>query len=132
MYGLEAISVAHGWAIALAGAIIVLSGLTILCFVISQLHRVVEFLDRGKKTPQNNGAENEEGLTIPDHFPSDIKEAARLYDPLIEQIVEPFRLSELYEISQNKGFPHPHLTITRFREAKVLVPQGDGVFIWNQ
>ncbi|MBW1726140.1 MAG: OadG family protein [Deltaproteobacteria bacterium] len=39
MYGLQAIAAYNGWAMALAGALIVFSGLVILSFVISQLHK---------------------------------------------------------------------------------------------
>ena len=47
MYGLDAISAANGWAMAIAGALIVMTGLTVLSFVISQLHKVAGLLEKG-------------------------------------------------------------------------------------
>jgi len=43
LYGLQAIAAHNGWAMALAGALIVFSGLVILSFVISQLHKILMF-----------------------------------------------------------------------------------------
>jgi len=50
---------------------------------------------------------------------------------LIEEIGDTFYLSDLYEIAAKKNFPHPHITLTAFRESKILIPHGDGVFSWN-
>jgi len=47
LYGLEAISAQNGWAMAVAGALIVISGLTVLSLVISQLHKIAAFLEKG-------------------------------------------------------------------------------------
>lgn len=139
MYGLEAISAFNGWAMALAGALIVLSGLAVLSFIISQFHKVVAILEhREEKKKQiealsaQREAEDRQEVIIPDRFPSEISETASIYRPLIDQIEQPFRLSELYEISQKNNLPHPHLTIRSFREAGILVNAGDGFFTWNQ
>ncbi len=45
MYGLEAIQTYNGWAMAITGAVIVMIGLTILSFIISQLHRIIDIVD---------------------------------------------------------------------------------------
>ena len=45
MYGLEAIQAHNGWAMAVTGAIIVMIGLSILSFIISQLHRIIDLVD---------------------------------------------------------------------------------------
>ncbi len=122
---------------AIAGASIVFSGLVILSLAISQLHKLLtiwenkgNFFNRNKRTSVNS-TEEVLDLNLPERFPSDINEAARLYHPLIEKLGQPFQLVQLYEVSRKKGFPHPHLTISLLRQAKVLVPEGDGVFFWN-
>lgn len=137
MYGFEAITAHNGWSMAIAGASIVFSGLVILSLAISQLHKLLtiwenkkNFFNRNKQTSVNS-AEEVLDLNLPEHFPSDINEAARLYRPLVEKLGQPFQLVQLYEVSRKKGFPHPHLTISLLRQAKVLVPEGDGVFFWN-
>lgn len=139
MYGLEAISAYNGWAMAIAGPLIVLSGLAILAFLISQLHKVVAILERPEKKRREvealaaqAEAEDKQKVMAPDRLPSDISETATIYQPLIDQIEQPFQLKELYEMAQKHNFPHPYLTITSFREAKILVNVGEGLFTWNQ
>ncbi|MFC1811986.1 hypothetical protein ACFL03_04795 [Thermodesulfobacteriota bacterium] len=138
MYGLEAISAYKGWSMAIAGPLIVLSGLAILAFIISQLHKVVAILERPEEKRREMEAlaaqaeaEDKQKVMAPDRLPSDISETAKIYQPLIEQLEQPFELKELYEIAQMNNFPHPYLTITRFREADILVNVGEGLFTWN-
>lgn len=44
MYGLEAINAHNGWSMAVVGPLIVMSGLTILAIIISQLHKLVALM----------------------------------------------------------------------------------------
>ncbi len=129
MYGLQAIAAHNGWAMALAGALIVFSGLVILSFVISQLHRILAFFE--KKPVDVEPPEDKPGFLLPKPFPEDINEIVRLYKPLVEALGETFYLSELYEMSRKNDFPHPHITLTALRESKILVSDGNGVFSWN-
>ncbi len=122
---------------AIVGSSIVFCGLVVLSFVISQLHKLLtiwenkgNLLNRDKQKLVNS-TEEALNLNLPERFFSDINEAARLYHPLVEKLGQPFQLVQLYEASRKKGFPHPHLTISLLRQAKILVPEGDGVFIWN-
>lgn len=138
MYGLEAISAYNGWGMAVAGALIVISGLAILSVVISQLHKVIAILEyhvekqkQKKELSISLRSEKKQKWVIPDQFPSDIGEAAGIYRPLIDQLEQPFLLSQLYVISRENNLPHPHLTIRSFREEGILVNAGDGFFIWN-
>lgn len=48
MFGLKAISAHNGWAMAVVGAAIVFSGLAVLAFVISQIHKLLGFWDKKK------------------------------------------------------------------------------------
>jgi len=139
LYGLEAINAANGWAMAAVGAIIVFSGLVVLSFVISQLNKVLSFWEnlianfkKNHQAKQTDELQDKDNSVVPHLIPSDIKEAARYYSHLIEDLDQPFELTKLYEISQQKGFPHPHITISNFRQANILVPAGDGLFTWSQ
>ena len=58
MYGLEAIEHANGWAMAGAGACIVLTGLSVLAFLISMIPRLIELFE--KKLSHNIPAQEEE------------------------------------------------------------------------
>lgn len=139
MYGFQAITFHNGWAMSIAGALIVFAGLVVLSTAISQLHKILLILSKKQidfpnnhEVPQKDKADNEAIVTLPKQFPSDIIEIAHLYKPLIKEIGETFYLADLYKISRKNNFPHPHITFTAFREAEILVPHGDGVFSWNQ
>ena len=139
MYGLEAINAANGWAMAYTGAIIVFSGLVVLSFVVSQLNRILGFWESfikyfkpTQQSKQTDEIKDEDTFVVPHCVPSDINKAAQYYSPVIKELDQPFELTSLYAISQQKGFPHPHITISCFRQANILVPEGDGLFRWNQ
>lgn len=135
MYGIDAISQFNGWAMAVAGALIVISGLAVLSFVISRLHKIVALID----TPQHkkDPAAVQPGPTtpprfIPDSCPANITEAAHQYQPLVDQLENQFKLSDLYEKALQAQLPHPHLTIRCLRQAGTLIPIGDGIFKWSK
>jgi hypothetical protein len=127
MFGLKAVSAHNGWAMAAAGAIIVMCGLSVLAFVISQLHKVVGLFEERKKGP------------LPVEPPpadidilSDLTAAALRYQPLTDELGDSFPLAELYRIFETEDLPHPHLTITALREAEYLLPAGEGLFCWKK
>ena len=138
MFGFDAIEAHNGWAMALAGALIVMAGLTVLSLVISQLHRIVELLEyRRTKHEQTRddiptapGVETRPLIT-PQPSVEDILESATAYQPLVDQLGPSFQLSELYAVSNKHDLPHPHLTIKSLREAGILVPLGNGEFSWK-
>ena len=123
---------------AIAGALIVFSGLVVLSTAISQIHRILLFFENkytgfrnNNKIQKNDEPEEQPDSDLPKEFPSELDEIACLYQPLIEEIGETFYLSDLYKIAKENNFPHPHITLTAFRDANILIPYGDGVFSWN-
>lgn len=110
---------------AFAGAVIVMSGLTILSFIISQLHKIVSIIEK-PAVP----ADKPESAKIPEQFPEDLDTVAGFYTPLVKQLSGTFSLAELYALATENNYPHPHLTLRALREAGILVPQGDGQFFW--
>ena len=139
MFGFEAIAAHNGWAMALAGALIVMAGLTVLSFVISQLHRIVDLLEYRRRNLEHTQTDAQTGpladnqqMFLPQPSAENIKETASLYKPLAEQLGASFQLSDLYAAFNQQGFPHPHLTIKSLRETGILVPRGDGAFSWKQ
>ena len=137
MTGLEAINASNGWSMAVLGSVIVFSGLVILSLAISQLKKVVDFLEKREKgpgqkdTPADDTIIPTEDSLSSDTFPEDIHETALLYKPLFEKLGDTFQLSELYRLSQEGKYPHPHLTVKALREAQILTPMGDGYFKWS-
>ncbi len=129
MYGLEAISAYNGWAMAIIGPLIVMSGLTILSILISQLHKLVAIFDKKEKPTTEPAVKS---ISVPKVLPIDISETAEIYQQLIDTLEQPFELSDLYRVAEENDFPHPVLTISRFRDAEILTQAGEGVFIWNR
>ncbi len=131
MYGLAAIQQANGWAMAGAGACIVLTGLAVLSFLISMLPRLSALFEP-KATAEPVSVEEKPAATIvPERLPDDIEAAATLYIALTEELGDTFSLVELHAKTKVLGLPHPHLSINRFREAGFLISAGEGLFSWK-
>ena len=132
MYGLAAIQQANGWAMAGAGAAIVLSGLAVLAFLISLIPRLSGLFE-GKAPVQKEPTpvETPPKLIVPEKLPEDILAASTLYMALTEDLGHEFSLVDLHRKSKEIGLPHPHLSINRFRDEGVLIPVGEGLFSWN-
>ncbi len=137
MYGFQAITANNGWAMALMGASIVFTGLVLLSLAISQIHNVFTFFD--KRKARKDAARKMTVEKVPKevkrtpylNLPKDIAKAASLFAPLIKPKDKPFLLADLLKAAEKEGFPHPHLTINYFRDANLLVPTGDGFFVWQ-
>jgi hypothetical protein len=133
VYGFQAIAHHNGWAMAIAGALIVVSGLAALSFIISQFPRIIRLYDKEKKNEKASApvpsvsAEPE----FPDRCPADINATAELYRRFTEHLGDQFDLTDLYKVCFEKNLPHPHLTIKCIREAGLLVSLGKGMFIWK-
>lgn len=132
MYGLEAINAYNGWAMAITGPLIVMSGLTILSIIISQLHKLVALFDKKDIKPTDPAVKGKDEISVPRVLPTDISETAQIYQQLIYKLEQPFELRDLYRVAEENDFPHPVLTVSRFREAGILKDAGEGVFIWNR
>lgn len=138
MNGLEAINSCNGWSMAIVGASIVFSGLIVLSFAISQLKKVIAYIE-GKPVVQ--GDEAMDNATpqakpakpaVPHHDLEDLDQVFYFYQPLFQKLGDTFPLSELYRLTRDDNFPHPHLTIKHFRQANILIPVGDGNFTVNE
>ena len=139
MTGLEAISYYNGWVMAVLGATIVFSGLAALSMAVSLMPRFIRLLERAPAPPEPSSAEppppaaeQEVSFKVPLSCPADIKEVARLYEPIIHELGEPFELADLYRLTQLRDLPHPHLTISCLRQAEFLISEGEGLFVLNK
>jgi hypothetical protein len=135
VYGLEAIQAHNGWAMAVTGAVIVMIGLSVLSFIISQLHRIIGLADnlndrRSKKLKTQSQAAVSESPPVPPPL-SDLSEAMDRLKPLTQEIGDPFDLTALYQFFIQNDDPHPHLTIRSLREQGFLIPAGEGLFSWK-
>ena len=130
MYGLEAINAANGWSMALVGIFIVFTCLSLLSFVISQLHKFLPL--KTDERPLESEARPQEKPVPVDKCPTDLKVQAALFEPIIEELGSNFPLTALYAQAKEYSIPHPHLSISALREATILVPLGDGIFTWDK
>ena len=51
---------------------------------------------------------------------------------IIDKIEQPFELNDIYKVAEQNNFPHPILTVSRLRDAGILICEGEGLFIWNR
>ena len=135
MPGLDAITAQNGWAMALTGACIVMTGLAVLAFIISQLHRIVSLFEK-KHVPVETPAPEtsdpaSEPISGPENILDDLATAAKLYMPLTAGLGDTFKLSSLYQIFEKEKLPHPHITIRALRDAGYLASAGEGSFFWK-
>jgi len=130
--GLEAISHYNGWAQAVAGILIVMTGLSALTFAISQLHKVAALIEgRKKKTEPEKTLLVPAVETIAEPPAHDLEQTITAYQSLVERLGQPFQMDELFRLCQEQGFTHPYLSIKSLQEAGVLKGLGDGVFAWQ-
>lgn len=139
MFSIDNITNNNGWAMAVVGAVTVFLGLVALTFVISQIHKILEFWENWGKTRNANQKRGRKEASQKDKAPAHkqlrlptASELCSIYRPLVEQLKEPFQLVQLYEKTKEMDLPHPHLSIKCLQEADVLVAQGDGTFIWDK
>jgi hypothetical protein len=132
LYGLAAIQQANGWAMAGAGACIVLTGLAVLSLLISMIPRLTGLLEKKAPPPAESPTEADQPeMIVPDKLPDDIAAASTIYISLTEDLGASFSLVDLHRKSKKVGLPHPHLSINRFRDAGILAAVGEGNFTWK-
>jgi Na+-transporting methylmalonyl-CoA/oxaloacetate decarboxylase gamma subunit len=132
MYGLDAINAHNGWAMAFAGACIVLTGLSVLASIISLFPKVVGLFDKEETAAAPVTApEPAPKPLLESETPMETDAAAELYGPLITTLGEEFQLQALHALFREQNLPHPHITIRNFREAGLLTPTETGAFLWT-
>jgi len=119
---------------AITGVLIVMSGLAVLAFVISQLHKIAAFLEKGveKRSAKRQAVKTApKEAVVPKPPAFDIDEARARLKPLVAELGEPFELTNLYELANSVELPHVHLSIRSLRESGVIVPTGEDRFVWR-
>jgi len=128
----ENIALHNGWAMAIIGWSIVLTGLAVLSFAISRLKIFFGYIEAREAREKEAKSKPAEAVAArDDRSLLDIQTAIRVYDPLVALLGENFCLAALYEKAREHDLPHAHITISAFRDAKILVPSGEGNFHWE-
>jgi hypothetical protein len=134
VYGIEAINAHNGWAMAIAGALIVMSGLSVLSFIISQLHKVLALTDNRKKNKDIDQSSVPKPIpaTTADHDLSNLEGSLTCYCDETARLGSAFTLQDLFTVFQECDFPHPHLTIRSLKEEGFLIPADQDKFSWKK
>ena len=134
MYGIEAINAHNGWAMAVAGAIIVMSGLSVLSLIISQLHKVLHLMEKREKSGDVDEPSAPEPIpaATADHDLSNLESSLPCYCDETASLGSAFTLQDLFNVFQECDFPHPHLTIRTLKQEGYLVPADQGMFSWKK
>ena len=136
MTGFAAIQSYNGWAMAMAGAAIVMTGLIVLASIIGLFPKLVAIIEKKKEKPQSSKTPDTPKVDVsvsePPHvFPSDPKALAQIYAPIVEPLGTEFDLAKLYAEARKQEFPHPHISLRTLQDAGILLAVGEGVFRWN-
>ncbi|THB81081.1 MAG: hypothetical protein D3926_03910 [Desulfobacteraceae bacterium] len=138
MYGLEAIQAHNGWAVAVVGITIVFTGLVVLSLIISQLHKVLDFISNPNKfevfRPANvePADKKDEPVEEVPSFTGAQMETARQYRMLARTLEDEFLLPKLLNLAVISGVDKPHANLGLLVRAGVITPDGQGFFQWNQ
>ena len=135
MQGLAAITAHNGWAMAATGASIVIIGLVVLSFIISQLHRILGIFEKRETAATDVVAKSAPAVPAIDAGNidplSDMAATARQYRTLTAQLGESFGLAQLYQTLDAAKDPHPHITVRELKTTGYLVSADEGKFAWN-
>jgi Na+-transporting methylmalonyl-CoA/oxaloacetate decarboxylase gamma subunit len=132
LLGFEAIIAHNGLGISVVGISIVFVSLILLSFAVSRIHKIIELWDKRHRFKKPRQKEQKEA-TAPDLTVSqDVRRASRQFKLLIEWIGEPFPLPKLLDLSGKCGLSRPHSTINELVKCKLIIPDGNGYFIWNK
>ena len=132
MYGLAAISANNGWAMALAGALIVIAGLAVLAAVISQLQKIAGFIENRRTSAGSmDTAVAVETSPRSEEPVCELDSAEDIYRPLAQELSDTFDLAELYDLAKRNDLPHVHLSIRSLRQCGIIISAGEGRFCWK-
>ena len=136
MLGLEAINANNGWAISALGVSIVFSGLILLSFSVSQIHKLLNLWDNRSKLFQlmKDKSEDQSEKTQNQNMdekvchPKGFDEAVKQVKLIINRIGEPFSLPKLLTIAINHGMHCAHSTLNFLLTEGIIEPVGDGFY----
>ena len=138
MFGIKAISAQNGWQYAFLGVCIVFSGLILLSFALSQLHKLLNLWDNRSsigeqlKARWKKEAPSEEPVATQPKLSSDLMESKLHFQMLVERIGDPFALPRLLRLAKKSGLLRPHANLNELLQAGIILPDKDGYYTWKQ
>jgi len=145
LYGIEAINANNGWAISAVGITIVFSGLVLLSFVISQLHKVLYLYENPRKIKGWFSPKKKPGKKLakqPDNsletggpllvLTEEQKEIAKQFALLVSTLEDHFSLPRLLELARISGVKNFYSNLNILLKSDILFPDKEGFFCWDQ
>lgn len=134
MYGFDAITANNGWSIAAVGIIIVFSGLLILSLIISQLYKVLDFIENPGKFNLFSAKKTTEKKEkyILDDLTDNQKESAKQLSLIAKTLEEQFALPKLVRMAEVSGIKSPCNNLNNLIDAGIIKPDNKGYFIWSK
>ncbi|MEJ2660187.1 MAG: OadG family protein [Desulfobacteraceae bacterium] len=133
MLGIDAITANNGWAMAITGACIVMCGLALLSFVISQLHKIIALTEgKAKKhsPPTPEPASPAVGLSAADiDLLDDLPAAARFYNSLTWILEKSFPFQHFTGSVRKKTFLIPTSPLWRCAEPVISCRQEKAISV---
>jgi len=121
----------------MVGITIVFSGLVVLSFVISQLHKFLDlyenpgkiksFFSPGKK--QNKPLETQTPLPV---LTQEQKEISKQFALLARTLEDHFSLPRLLDLARISGLKDFHSNLNILLKSAIIFPDKDGFFCWDQ
>ena len=134
MYGFDAISANNGWSIAAVGIIIVFTGLVVLSFTISQLYKVLDFIENPKKfefLSFKKSTEKKAKYALIS-LTGNQKESAKQFSLIINTMEEHFSLPKLLRLAEVTGLGEPYNNLNNLLDSGIVEPDTEGYFTWNK
>ena len=121
---------------AVAGVVIVFTGLVMLSTTIAQLHKLHSLWENRDSYYRRLATRRAKGgiaaaLAPGINISHTLRESARQYKLITSRIGEPFSLPKLINLADLSGLPNPHATINDLIQAGLIVPDGQGYFLWK-
>ncbi len=142
VYGLYAISASNGWAIAAVGITIVFTGLVILSFIISQLHKVLALIEKGtekfadfyqKKNSGKNSNNTEKTVQyVLNSLSAGEKESVKQLSCLVGRMDEHFSLPKLVRLAEISDLDNSFAGINTLLDSGIIGPDTEGYFLWDE
>ena len=129
MYGLEAIATHNGWAISVVGVTIVFTGLVLLSFAISQLHKLLDLWDNKHELKKKWARKKKQDPLI---FTEKQKEAARQFQLLARTLDDCFSLPRLLKMAELSGLDLPHANLANLLKSGIIKADQEGFFTWDR
>lgn len=132
MYGLEAIEAHNGWAVAVVGVTIVFTGLVVLSAIISQLHKVLDFINNPRRFDffKAAPAPRQEDRTV-QVWTAAQKAAGCQFKILADTLDKNFALPRLLNRAVISGIEQPYSTVSLLVRSGVVIHNQDGFYHWD-